>query len=278
MGKLDGRVAFITGAGRGQGRSHAVRLAEDGADIVAIDIAADIDTTFYPLATVEDLDHTRELVEATGRRIVTHQGDVRDQQALDAAVANAVETFGRIDIVVANAGIATAMANTWELSEQDWHDVVDVNLTGVWRTVKATIPTMIAGGRGGSIVLTSSLAGLKGYSHISGYVAAKHGVNGLMRTLANELGPHNIRVNTVCPGLVNTPLMMNQPTYDIFRPELEHPTQQDAIEVFRPMQVLPTDWLEPRDVSEVIAFLASDEGRFLTGIAMPIDGGQIGRG
>ena len=278
MGTLSGKVAFITGAGRGQGRAHAVKLASEGADIVAVDLLGEIATTFYPLATVDDLDHTVKLVEETGQRIVARQADVRDQAALDAAVAAGVDTFGRLDVVAANAGIATTMARTWELTDDEWNDVVEVNLTGVWRTVKAAIPAMLAAGNGGSIVLTSSLAGLKGYSNIAGYVAAKHGVNGLMRTLANELGPHGIRVNTVCPGLIHTDMMMNQPTYDVFRPELEHPTKADATEVFRSMQVLPIDWLEARDVSEVIAWLASDHARYITGAAIPVDAGQIGRG
>jgi (+)-trans-carveol dehydrogenase len=278
MGTLSGKVAFVTGAARGQGRAHAVKLASEGADIVAVDLLGDIATTFYALATADELDHTVKLVEETGRRIVARQADVRDQAALDAAVAAGVDTFGRLDVVAANAGIATTMAKTWELTDDEWNDVVDVNLTGVWRTVKAAVPAMLAAGNGGSIVLTSSLAGLKGYSNIAGYVAAKHGVNGLMRTLANELGPHGIRVNSVCPGLVHTDMMMNQPTYDVFRPELEHPTKEDATEVFRSMQVLPIDWLEARDVSEVIAWLASDQARYITGAAIPVDGGQIGRG
>ena len=278
MGTLSGKVAFITGAARGQGRAHAVKLASEGADIIAVDLLGEIATTFYPLATVDDLDHTVKLVEETGRRIVARQADVRDQAALDAAVAAGVDAFGRLDVVAANAGIATTMAKTWELTDDEWNDVVEVNLTGVWRTVKAAIPPMLAAGNGGSIVLTSSLAGLKGYSNIAGYVAAKHGVNGLMRTLANELGPHGIRVNTVCPGLIHTDMMMNQPTYDVFRPELEHPTKEDATEVFRSMQVLPIDWLEAGDVSEVIAWLASDQARYITGAAIPVDAGQIGRG
>ena len=278
MGTLDGKVAFITGAARGQGRSHAVTLAEAGADVVAVDIDRDIDSVFYPLARTEDLEETARLVEKEGRQALARTVDVRDSAALDAVVAEAIAAFGHIDVVSANAGIATSMVKTWEMSEADWQDVIDVNLTGVWRTVRAVIPPMIEAGRGGCIVLTSSLAGLKGYSNIAGYVAAKHGVNGLMRTLANELGPYGIRVNTVCPGLVNTDMMMNQPTYDLFRPELDQPTQADAIEVFRSMQVLPTDWLEPREVSEVIAFLASDAAKHITGTAIPIDGGQIGRG
>ena len=278
MGPLDGKVAFITGAARGQGRSHAVTLAESGADVVVVDIDHDIESVFYPLAREHDLDETVLLVEKTGQRALARTVDVRDSTALDAAVADTIATFGHIDIVSANAGIATTMVKTWEMSERDWQDVIDVNLTGVWRTIKAVVPPMIHADRGGCIVLTSSLAGLKGYSNIAGYVAAKHGVNGLMRTLANELGPHNIRVNSVCPGLIHTDMMMNQPTYDIFRPEIENPTKQDATEVFRSMQVLPTDWLEPRDVSEVIAWLASDAARFITGTAIPVDAGQIGRG
>lgn len=278
MGTLDGKVAFITGAARGQGRSHAVTLADNGADVVALDIDDDIDSVFYPLSRAHDLEETALLVEKTGQRVLARTVDVRDTAALDAAVADAVETFGHIDIVSANAGIATTMVKTWEMDDRDWQDVIDVNLTGVWRTIKAVVPPMIEADRGGCIVLTSSLAGLKGYSNIAGYVAAKHGVNGLMRTLANELGPHSIRVNSVCPGLIHTDMMMNQPTYDIFRPELENPTKEDATEVFRSMQVLPTDWLEPRDVSEVIVWLASDAARFITGAAIPVDAGQIGRG
>jgi (+)-trans-carveol dehydrogenase len=278
MGTLDGKVAFITGGARGQGRSHAITLAENGADVVIVDIDQTIESVFYPLATADDLDETARMVEKTGRGVLARTVDVRDSAALDAVVAEAVKTFGHIDVVSANAGIATTMLKTWEMSERDWQDVIDVNLTGVWRTVKAVVPPMIDAERGGCIVLTSSLAGLKGYSNIAGYVAAKHGVNGLMRTLANELGPYGIRVNSVCPGLIHTDMMMNQPTYDIFRPEIDHPTKEDATEVFRTMQVLPTDWLEPQDVSEVIAWLASDAARFITGAAIPVDAGQIGRG
>jgi SDR family mycofactocin-dependent oxidoreductase len=278
MSSLEGKVAFVTGAGRGQGRSHAVTLAEAGADVVILDICKNIAAAPYPLSTADDLAETAALIEALGRRVLACQADVRAPGEIDAVVAEANEKFGGIDIVCANAGIGVYFRKTWELTDQDWHDVLGVNVTGVFNTVRAVVPSMIERGRGGSIILTSSLAGLKGYSNIAAYVVAKHGVNGLMRTLANELGPHRIRVNTVCPGLINTAMMMNQPTYDVFRPELENPTQADATEVFRTMQVLPTDWLEPRDVSEVVRFLASDEARFVTGIAVPVDAGQIGRG
>jgi SDR family mycofactocin-dependent oxidoreductase len=274
---LEGKVALITGAARGQGRSHAIRLAEDGADIVAIDIAAPIPTAYYPPAAPADLKLTAKLVEAEGVRVLTAEADVRDQPALDDVVARTLAAFGRIDIVVANAGTASH-APTWELADDQWQNVLDVNLTGVWRTVKACVPSMITWGQGGTIVLTSSLAGLHGYSNIASYVAAKHGVNGLMRTLANELGPHNIRVNSVCPGLINTDMMMNEGTYAMFRPDVEHPTLEDARQVFRAMQLLPLDWLEARDVSNAIAFLVSDQARAITGVALPVDGGQLQRG
>jgi len=277
MAKLHGKVALITGAARGQGRSHAVRLAEDGADIVAVDIAAPIPTAYYPAATPEDLEHTAKLVAAHDVRVLAAVADVRDQAALDDVVTGALAEFGHIDIVVANAGTATH-APTWELADDQWQNVVDVNLTGVWRTVKSCVPSMIARGLGGVVVLTSSLAGLHGYGNIASYVAAKHGVVGLMRTLANELGPHNIRVNSVCPGLINTDMMMNDATYAMFRPDVEHPTLEDAKAVFRTMHLLPLEWLEPRDVSNAIAFLVSDEARAITGIALPVDGGQLHRG
>lgn len=278
MSSLEGRVAFITGAGRGQGRSHAMTLAEAGADIVIIDIGKDIAACPYPLATADDLAETAAQIEGLGRRVLFRLADVRQPGELASVVAEANERFGGIDIVAANAGIGVNFLKTWELTDRDWQDVLDVNVTGVFNTVRAVVPSMIERGRGGSIILTSSLAGLKGYSNIAAYVVAKHGVNGLMRVLANELGPYSIRVNTVCPGLINTNMMMNQPTYDVFRPELDSPTQDDAIEVFKTMQVLPTNWLEPRDVSEVVRFLASDEARFVTGVAVPVDAGQIGRG
>jgi (+)-trans-carveol dehydrogenase len=277
MGDLTGKVAFITGVARGQGRAHAVRLAEDGADIIGVDIVEDIKTAYYPMSSPADLEETVRLVESLGRRMVARKADVRVQSELDAAVAEGVDALGPIGIVCANAGMA-ASAKTWEITDEQWQNVIDVNLTGVWRTIKATVPGMIETNQGGSIILTSSLAGLKGYSNIANYVASKHGVNGLMRVLANELGPYNIRVNSVCPGLINTPLMMNDYHYALFRPELENPTQADATQVFRTMQALPIDWLEPRDVANVIAFLASDDAAHLTGMAVPVDAGQIGLG
>ena len=276
MAKLSGKVALITGAARGQGRSHAVRLAEDGADIVAVDIVAPIPTACYPPPLPADLQLTAKLAEGEGARVLAVEADVRDQAALDDTVARALAAFGRIDIVVANAG-TFSHAPAWELSDDQWQDVVDVNLTGVWRTIKACVPSMIALGRGGAVVLTSSVTGLHGYANIASYAAAKHGVNGLMRTLANELGPHGIRVNSVCPGLINTDMMMNDEIYALFRPDVANPTLEDAREAFRAKQLLPMDWLEPRDVSNAIAFLVSEEARAITGVALPVDGGQLAR-
>ena len=275
--RLRGKVALITGAARGQGRSHAVRLAEDGADIVAIDIVAPIPTACYPPAVPADLQLTAKLVEGEGARVQTAEADVRDQAALDAVVTRALAAFGHIDIVVANAG-TFSHAPAWELSDDQWQNVVDVNLTGVWRTVRACVPSMIARGQGGAIVLTSSVTGLGGFGNIASYAAAKHGVNGLMRTLANELGPLGIRVNSVCPGLVSTDMMMNDDLYALFRPDVASPTLEDARPVFRGKQLLPLDWLEPRDVSNAVAFLVGDEARAITGVALPVDGGQLARG
>src|SRR5262245_1014319 len=207
-GRVEGKVAFITGAARGQGRSHAVRLAQEGADIIAIDICKPIESAQVPLATPEDLAEPAELGKRLNRRIVTAEVDVRDYDALKAAVDSGVEQLGRLDIIVANAGIGNGGATLDKTSERDWTDMIDVNLAGVWKTVKAGVPHLLAGGRGGSIILTSSVGGLKAYPHTGHYVAAKHGVVGLMRTFAVELGQHMIRVKSVPLTNVNYPLDM----------------------------------------------------------------------
>ncbi|HME49902.1 mycofactocin-coupled SDR family oxidoreductase, partial [Mycobacterium sp.] len=219
-GRVEGKVAFITGAARGQGRSHAVRLAQEGADIIAIDICKPIGGVPIPPSTPEDLAETADLVKGHNRRIVTAEVDVRDYDALKAAVDSGVEELGRLDIIVANAGIGNGGATLDKTSERDWTDMIDVNLGGVWKTVKAGVPHLLSGGRGGSIILTSSVGGLKAYPHTGHYVAAKHGVVGLMRTFAVELGQHMIRVNSVHPTNVNTPLFMNDGTMRLFRPDL----------------------------------------------------------
>ncbi|EID11571.1 mycofactocin-coupled SDR family oxidoreductase [Mycolicibacterium phlei] len=273
-GRIEGKVAFITGAARGQGRAHAVRLAQEGADIIAVDICDQIDSVQIPLATPEDLAETADLVKNLGRRIYTEQVDVRDFDKLKAAVDAGVEELGRLDIIVANAGIGNGGETLDKTSERDWTDMIDVNLAGVWKTVKAGVPHIIAGGRGGSIILTSSVGGLKAYPHTGHYVAAKHGVVGLMRTFAVELGAQNIRVNSVHPTNVNTPLFMNEPTMKLFRPDLENPGPEDLKVVAQLMHTLPIGWVEPEDIANAVLFLASDEARYITGVTLPVDGGS----
>jgi SDR family mycofactocin-dependent oxidoreductase len=275
-GRVDGKVAFITGAARGQGRSHAVRLAEEGADIIAVDVCGPISShTEIPPATPDDLAQTADLVKGLNRRVVTAEVDVRDFDALDAVVRSGVEHFGRLDIVVANAGIGNGGQTLDKTSEDDWRDMIDVNLSGVWKTVKAAVPHLLSGGRGGSVILTSSVGGLKPYAHTGHYIAAKHGVIGLMRTFAVELGQHSIRVNAVCPTNVNTPLFMNEGTKKLFRPDLENPGVDDLAVAAQFMHVLPVGWVEPVDVSNAVLFLASDESRYITGLPVTVDAGSM---
>jgi SDR family mycofactocin-dependent oxidoreductase len=271
MGLLDGKVAFITGIARGQGRSHAVRLAEEGADIVGVDICQDIPTLPYPLASRSDLDETVAQIEKLGRRIVATQADVRDAAALQAALDAGVAELGcGLDIVIANAGICPIGSDAPDAAQ--FKDVVDVNLTGVWNTVRAAAPILIEQGRGGSIVLTSSTAGLKGLGGPSGggegYAASKHAVVGLMRTWAVQYGKHAIRVNTVNPSGVATPMIINEAMLK-FRQERE-----GAAEL---TNLLPVEFMEAIDVSNAICWLVSDLGRYVTGVALPVDGGQAAR-
>ncbi len=273
-GRVEGKVAFISGAARGQGRAHAVRLAQEGADIIAVDICKQIDSVQIPLSTPEDLAETADLVKGHNRRIYTAEVDVRDYDALKAAVDVGVEQMGRLDIIVANAGIGNGGATLDKTSEGDWDDMIAVNLSGVWKTVKAGVPHILAGERGGSIILTSSVGGLKAYPHTGHYVAAKHGVVGLMRTFAVELGAKNIRVNSVHPTNVNTPLFMNEGTMKLFRPDLESPGPDDMKVVGEFMHTLPIGWVEPEDVANAVLFLASDEARYITGVTLPVDGGS----
>ncbi len=275
-GRVAGKVAFVTGAARGQGRSHALRLAEEGADIIAVDICDQIDTVPYGMATPADLEQTVKEVEALDRRIVAAQADVRDFGAVRSAVDAGVAELGRLDIVCGNAGIFSFAAGGADLDESMWSDMIDVNLTGVWHTAKAAVPHLIAAG-GGSIVLTSSTAGLKGFPNFAHYVSAKHGVVGLMRTLALELAPHHIRVNTVHPTSVDTDMVQNEATWSLFRPDLATPTREDARATFQSMNALPIPWVEPRDISNAVLFLASDEARYITGVTLPVDAGSTQR-
>ncbi len=264
-GRVEGKVAFITGAGRGQGRSHAVRLAEEGADIIALDVLADYPTVGYPMATAEDLAETVRLVESLDRRIVAGQADVRDAAAVRGLLDDGVDRLGRLDIVSANAGICSVQ--TWDqVSPELWRDTLDTNLTGVWNTMVAAVPHLITNG-GGSIIATSSTAGIKGVPFFSPYAAAKHGVVGIARSLAHELAHHHIRVNTVHPAGVNTPMLIGLAG---LAPLLE--LDPDLGGIFQ--NTLPVTTVEARDVSEAILYLASDESRYVTGLELTVDAGQ----
>lgn len=273
-GRVAGKVAFITGAARGQGRSHAVRLAEEGADIIAIDVCRGLEGTPEPAPTPDDLAATADMVKALDRRVVTAEVDVRDHAALKAAVDGGVEQLGRLDIVVANAGIGTPGAPLDEMDEAKWQQMIDVNLTGVWKSVKAAVPHLKAGGRGGSVILTSSVGGLKAYQRVGHYVTAKHGVVGLMRTFAVELGQFSIRVNSIHPTHVSTDLLLNDSTYRTFRPDLENPGPDDMAPICQMFHVLPTPWVDAVDISNAVLYLASDESRYVTGVPLPIDAGS----
>ncbi|RZT84500.1 SDR family mycofactocin-dependent oxidoreductase [Pseudonocardia sediminis] len=271
MGRVEGKVALITGAARGQGRSHAVRLAQEGADIIAVDMCADAKTVPYALGTRDDLAETARLVEELDRRVLTRVADVRDLGALESAVADGVTEFGHLDIVSANAGIGS-FAPAWELSEETWQEMIDINLTGVWKTTKAAIPQMISQGTGGSIVLTSSAAGLVAYGNLAHYTSAKHGVVGLMRVLAVELAQYGIRVNTVNPTTVDTDMLGNQAIYSLFTGD-ENATREQAMEAFKGLNAMPVPWVEPVDVSNAVLYLASDEARYVTGSTHVVDAG-----
>ncbi|HWC80454.1 MAG TPA: mycofactocin-coupled SDR family oxidoreductase [Pseudonocardiaceae bacterium] len=274
-GRVEGKVAFVTGAARGQGRSHAVRLAQEGADIIAVDVCKQLDGVPFPMSTPEDLDETVALVEKQGRRMVAGQVDVRDYPALKKAVDEGVDRLGRLDIVVANAGIGTTGAALADMDETTWGDMIGVNMTGVWLSAKAAIPHVVNGGAGGAFVLTSSVGGLKAYPNVGHYVAAKHGVVGIMRTLAVELAQHNIRVNSVHPTQVSTPMVMNDATFKMFRPDLEHPTKEDFAPLSQLAHMLPVPWVDAEDISNAVLFLASDEARYITGVALPVDAGAM---
>jgi SDR family mycofactocin-dependent oxidoreductase len=266
MGKLAGKVAFITGAARGQGRSHAIRLAQEGADIIAVDICRQIDSVAYPMSTPEDLAETAKEVEALDRRIFTAQADVRDETQLKRAFEQGTAELGPVDIVLANAGIAPMALHE---RHSTWQDVIDVNLTGTFNTVETAIPSMIERGRGGAIVLTSSTAGINGIGGPTrgglGYTASKHGVVGLMRSYANILAKHSIRVNSVHPTGVNTPMIVNDVMGEFLA---QDPQLSDAM-----ANALPVDMVEPVDISNAIVWLVSDDARYVTGVTLPVDAG-----
>jgi len=287
---LAGRIAVVTGAARGQGRSHAVRLAADGAAVIAIDMCAAPATTSYEGSTQADLDETVAMVESLGAGCVGVTVDVRDLALLSGAIERGLGAIGgeraaHVDIMVANAGIAGG-APIESMAVEEWQEMIDINLTGVWNSVKAVMPSMLAnprlaanGGDGtASVILISSAnGGLKAPPNLSHYAAAKHGVVGMMRSLANELGGRGIRVNTVHPTAVDTRLIHNDFTYRLFRPDLESPGRDDVVELFRSYHSLPIPWIDSSDVSEAVAFLASDAARYITGITMTVDAGLSSR-
>jgi SDR family mycofactocin-dependent oxidoreductase len=274
-GRVAGKVAFITGAARGQGRSHAIRLAQEGADIIAVDLTGQIGSVPYPMSTPDDLAETVKEVEALDRRIVATRADVRDYGAVKAALDAGVAELGHLDIVSANAGIFS-FGTLAELDETHWQDMLDVNLTGVWHAAKAAIPHLRAN-HGGSMILTSSTAGLMAIPNIGHYTAAKHGVVGLMRTLALELAPDFIRVNSVHPTGVDTDMIQNAAAYALFAPDLPEAerTREVAAERFQTLNALPIPWVEPVDISNAVLWLASDESRYVTGVTLPIDAGSL---
>jgi len=272
MGRVEGKVAFITGAARGQGRSHAMRLACEGARIVAVDICEEIGTTHYSLATSDDLKETARLVEEQGQQVIARNADVRVLSQLEAAVDDALTTFGHIDVLCVNAGIGS-LGRTWELTEQQWRDMMDVNLTGAWLTVRAAIPHMIKAERGGSIIFTNSIAGLLGRANMAHYAASKHGLVGLMRSLANELAPYYIRVNSVHPANVDTDMVQNTTGRRLLLPNIAEPSREEFAEAATKLNAIPVPWVESIDVSNAVLWLASDESRYITGVTLPVDAG-----
>ncbi|MEV5302657.1 mycofactocin-coupled SDR family oxidoreductase [Amycolatopsis methanolica] len=274
MGRVEGKVAFITGAARGQGRSHAIRLAEEGADIIAVDICAPVETVSYPMPTPEDLEETAREVEKRGRKALTRVVDVRDQAALHEVVADGVAEFGRLDIVVANAGIlaiAVDEPTDPEQRQKVWQTTLDINIGGAWNTVEAAAPAMVDAGKGGAIVFTCSTQGLKYAANndlsLTAYTVAKHGMVGLMRCMAADLAPHSIRVNSVHPTGVNTPMVTNEVMGKYGE---KHPQLGELMG-----NLLPVGVVEPEDISEAVLYLVADSGRYVTGVALPVDAGHL---
>jgi SDR family mycofactocin-dependent oxidoreductase len=287
MLRVEGKVALITGAGFGQGRSHAVRLAEEGADIVAVDLAAPYDAAGHPqyeAATAADLEETKALVEKTGRRCVAVAADVRDRVVLQEAVDAGLAEFGYIDVVCANAGLITFHANSLEIPEATYDLIVDTCLKGVWNTIQTTAPAMIKAKRGGSYILTSSAAGIRGQIGYAHYVAAKHGVVGLMRTFSNELAIHGIRVNTIHPTGVSSEGMGiggGAAAGPLF--EADARMQMNGLNTLPDLDAGPgapfgpVPVVSPREISNAVLFLASDEARYITGVALPVDAGNTNK-
>lgn len=272
--RFEDKVVFITGVARGQGRSHAVRFAAEGAKIIGLDICRDLDHVPYPLATEDDLAETGRLIEEVGGASHLEVADVRDRAAMRRAVLAGVEKFGRLDVICCNAGIYT-VGPVQFCSDDAWDEAIDINLTGVYKTVRAALRPMMEAGNGGSIVITSSTAGLRGFYGSPAYVAAKHGVVGFMRSLALEMAPAGIRVNSIHPTSVSTPMIRNDEFTRLVRYDLPEPTDQDVIDFLTPQQPLGVPWVEANDISDAVLWLSSDEARYITGIELPIDAGKL---
>ncbi|HVX21901.1 MAG TPA: mycofactocin-coupled SDR family oxidoreductase [Acidimicrobiales bacterium] len=274
---LDGKVALVTGAARGQGRAEALMLAERGADVIALDICGPIKgRESFPPSTTAQLDRLGDDIQALGRQARTFAVDTRDLPAVEDAVEQGLAAFGHLDVVVANAGIAGSRALVHEIAPSDWQATIDVNLTGVWHTVRAALPPMIEAGKGGSIIITSSAIVANPRAHVGDYGAAKAGVSHLMRTLAIENGRYGIRVNAILPGNVDSPMVMNEPTFRLFRPDLESPGREDVLPLYADMALLKEKaLLDPEDIANAVAWLASDEAAYVTGITMAVDMGWI---
>ncbi|MCK8671589.1 mycofactocin-coupled SDR family oxidoreductase [Rhodococcus sp. HM1] len=266
MSKLEGKVAVISGAARGQGRAHAVAMAREGATVVAFDICEPLKTPLHPGATAEQLDETAELVRNEGQECLSAKVDARDLTELEALAERVMSTYGRIDILVINHGIWTIGESTWALDEASWQESIDVNLTGAWKVAKAFVPRIIEGQQGGSVILTASVNGLKAQPCAPAYTAAKHGVVGLMKTLAWELGEHSIRVNAICPGAIATDMTQKGGTVE---KSLEYTPRFFSTD----RSLLPAGWVPPETVAKTAVFLASDDSEHITGVALPVDAG-----
>jgi (+)-trans-carveol dehydrogenase len=277
MGQLDGKVAFITGAGRGQGRSHAVRFAQEGADVIAVDLCEDLASVPYPLASEADLAETASQIEGLGRRVHAVKADVRDEQSLAQALSAGVEALGRLDIVCANAGV-TSLGEPLTMTRETWQDVIDINLTGVWQTLKLAAPYVIEGGRGGSMVATGSTASVQVIPNLAHYSASKHGVIALVKVFANELGKHNIRVNGVLPTIARSGMVDNDYHYRLFQPDLEQPTADGMIAISKHAHLLPdVGWIEVGEITDAVLFLVSDSAARITGELLTIDAGLLSK-
>lgn len=271
MGKLDGKVALITGGGRGQGRSHALTFAREGADIVVCDIASQLESVQYPMSSGADLEETVKMVQEEDQRCIGLQADVRDTEQINAVVDAAIAEFGKVDILLANAGIVSPLA-IGDITDQAWDEMIGTDLTGVFKSVRAVVPHMVEQGSG-RIIATSSMVGRVGVPNLSHYVAAKWGVIGFVKSMALELGPHSITVNAVCPTNVDTPMVQNAAMYSLFAPDIENPGREDVIPGFTSLNALPVPWIEAQDVSDAMLYLAAKSGRYITGEALMIAAG-----